>query len=51
MSNYSDYRFQFPYKNSSSSEDKIASYLLWVNINDTKLVLVTDSEKYGELTK
>jgi hypothetical protein len=49
MPRYFDYQFQFPFK--SSSEDKIASYLLWVNANDQKLEIVTDSNKYVELTK
>lgn len=33
MSRYPDYKFQFPFKSRNGSEDKIASYSLWVNSN------------------
>ena len=49
MERYSDYQFQFPSKN--SSEDKIASYLLWISPNGENLEIVTDSDKYVKLTK
>ena len=49
MESYADYQFQFPFKN--SSEDKIASYLLWISPNGENLEIVTDSDKYVKLTK
>lgn len=49
MERYADYQFQFPSKN--SSEDKIASYLLWISPNGENLEIVTDSDKYVKLTK
>lgn len=49
MVRYADYQFQFPFKN--SSENKIASYLLWVSPNGENLEIVTDSDKYVKLTK
>ena len=49
MKSYADYQFQFPFKN--SSEDKIASYLLWISPNGENLEIVTDSDRYVKLTK
>ncbi|MEY2356073.1 hypothetical protein [Lysinibacillus capsici] len=49
MVRYADYQFQFPFKN--SSENKIASYSLWVSQNGENLEIVTDSDKYVKLTK
>ncbi|MFE7064035.1 hypothetical protein ACFVAD_18035 [Sutcliffiella sp. NPDC057660] len=49
MERYADYQFQFPSKN--SSEDKIASYLLWVSPNGHNLELVTDDDRYVKLTE
>ncbi|WP_394190381.1 hypothetical protein [Paenisporosarcina quisquiliarum] len=49
MQRYADYQFQFPSKN--SSEDKIASYSLWISLNGENLEIVTDSDKYVKLTK
>ena len=49
MARYADYQFQFRSKN--SSEDKIASYLLWISPNGKNLEIVTDSHKYVKLTK
>ena len=51
MEDYADYQFQFPFKNNNSSEDKIASYLLWISSNGEDLMIVTDSNKYVKLTK
>lgn len=49
MARYADYQFQFPFKN--SSENKIASYLLWVSPNGENLDIITDSDKFVKLTK
>ncbi|MFJ6265979.1 hypothetical protein [Lysinibacillus xylanilyticus] len=49
MARYADYQFQFPFKN--SSENKIASYLLWITQNGENLEIVTDTNKYVKLTK
>ncbi|MEO4053071.1 hypothetical protein [Solibacillus sp. CAU 1738] len=49
MARYADYQFQFPFKN--SSENKIASYLLWISPNGENLEIVMDSFKYAKLTK
>lgn len=49
MKRYADYQFQFPFKN--SSDNKIASYSLWVSQNGEKLEIVTDSDRYVKLTK
>ncbi|QDQ03213.1 hypothetical protein FOH38_23805 [Lysinibacillus fusiformis] len=49
MARYADYQFQFPFKN--SSENKIASYSLWVSPNGENLEIVTDSDRYVKLTK
>jgi len=49
MARYADYQFQFPSNN--SSEDKIASYLLWISPNGENLEIVTDSHRYVKLTK
>lgn len=49
MERYADYRFQFPFRN--SSDDKIASYLLWISPNSENLEIVTDSDRYVKLTK
>ncbi|MFJ7978813.1 hypothetical protein ACIQ1D_00660 [Lysinibacillus xylanilyticus] len=49
MARYADYQFQFPFKN--SSENKIASYLLWITPNGENLEIVTDTNKYVKLTK
>lgn len=49
MSRYADYQFQFPSK--GSSENKIASYQLWVTPNGENLEIVTDSYKHVKLTK
>jgi major membrane immunogen (membrane-anchored lipoprotein) len=51
MSRYPDYKFQFPFKDRDSREDKIASYSLWVNSNGKKIEIVTDSGKYVELNE
>lgn len=51
MAGYADYQFQFPSKNNNSSEDKIASYLLWISPNGDNLELVTDSGKYVKLAE
>ena len=51
MARYADYQFQFPSKNSKGSEDKIASYLLWISPNGENLEIVTDSDRYVKLTK
>ncbi|MGE7929601.1 hypothetical protein [Lysinibacillus xylanilyticus] len=48
MARYADYQFQFPFKN--SSENKIASYLLWITPNGENLEIVTDTHKYVKLT-
>lgn len=47
---YADYQFQFPFKN-SSSEDKIASYLLWISLNGENLEIVTENNRCARLTK
>jgi len=49
MEHYADYQFQFPFKN--SSEDKIASYLLWISPNGENLEIVTDGDRYVRLSK
>ncbi|TDY02294.1 UNVERIFIED_CONTAM: hypothetical protein BJ099_11086 [Lysinibacillus xylanilyticus] len=49
LARYADYQFQFPFKN--SSENKIASYLLWITPNGENLEIVTDTNKYVKLTK
>ncbi|MFF2176433.1 hypothetical protein ACFVT8_08245 [Lysinibacillus sp. NPDC058147] len=49
MARYADYQFQFLFKN--SSENKIASYSLWVSPNSENLEIVTDSDRYVKLTK
>ncbi|MBH0166683.1 hypothetical protein IHV12_17315 [Fictibacillus sp. 7GRE50] len=49
MSRSPDYMFQFPFKDSRGSEEKIASYSLWVNSNGKRIEIVTDSGKYVEL--
>ena len=49
MERYADYQFQFPFKN--SSEDKIASYLLWISPNGENLEIITDSYRYIKLIK
>ena len=51
MARYADYQFQFPSKNSNGSEDKIASYLLWISPKSENLEIVTDSDRYVKLTK
>lgn len=51
MARYADYQFQFPSIYSNGSEDKIASYLLWISPNGENLELVTDSGRYVQLTK
>jgi hypothetical protein len=51
MARYADYQFQFPFKNSNGSEDKISSYLLWISSNGENLEIVTDSDRYVRLTK
>ncbi len=51
LSRYPDYKFQFPFKSRNGSEDKIASYSLWVNSNGKKIEIVTDSGKYVELNE
>ncbi|KZE69045.1 hypothetical protein AWM68_01905 [Fictibacillus phosphorivorans] len=51
MSRYPNYKFQFPFKKSEGSEDKTASYSLWVNSNGKKIEIVTDSGKYVELNE
>ncbi len=49
MDRYADYQFQFPLKN--GSQDKIASYLLWVTPSGDNLEIVADSNKYVKLTE
>lgn len=49
MSRNADYQFQFPFKN--GSDDKIASYLLWISNNEENLEIVTDSSRYVKLSK
>ena len=49
MDRYADYQFQFPLKN--GSQDKIASYLLWIAPNGKNVELVADSHKYVRLTE
>lgn len=49
MARYADYQYQFPFKN--SSENKIATYTLWVSQNGENLEIITDSDKYVKLTK
>lgn len=49
MARYADYQFQFPFKN--SSENKIASYSLWISVNGENLEIVTDSDRYVKLTE
>lgn len=51
MARYADYQFQFPSKNINGSEDKIASYLLWISPKSENLEIVTDSDRYVKLTK
>lgn len=51
MKDFADYQFQFPFKNNNSSENKIASYLLWISSNGEDLEIVTDSNRYVKLTK
>lgn len=51
MARFADYQFQFPSKTNDGSEDKIASYLLWISPNGENLEGVTDSGKYVKLTK
>ena len=51
MARYADYQFQIPSKNSDGSEDKIASYLLWISPNGENLEMVTDIDRYVKLTK
>jgi hypothetical protein len=48
---FANFQFQFPFKNSNVSEDKTASYLVWVNPNGENLELGTDSNRYVQLTK
>ncbi len=47
MDRYADYQFQFK----NSSENKLASYLLWITPNGENLEIITDSNKYVKLTK
>ncbi|MFJ7935113.1 hypothetical protein [Sporosarcina sp. NPDC096371] len=49
MERYPDYQFQFPLKN--GSQDKIASYLLWISPNGENVEIVTDGGKYVKLTE
>lgn len=49
VASYADYQFQFPFKN--SSEDKIASYSLWVSQNGENIEIRSDSSRYVKLTK
>ncbi|MFJ8459525.1 hypothetical protein ACIQ57_10385 [Lysinibacillus xylanilyticus] len=49
MTRYADYQFQFPFKN--NSENKIASYSLWISVNGENLEIVTDSDRYVKLTE
>src|SRR5690606_9934374 len=51
MAGYADYQFQFPFKNRSGNEDKIASYLLWISPLGENLEIVTDTGKYVKLSK
>ena len=51
MAGYADYQFQFPPKNGKGSEDKIASYLLWISPNGENVELVLDSGRYVKLKK
>ena len=49
MTRYADYQFQFSFKN--NSENKMASYSLWISINGENLEIVTDSDRYVKLTE
>jgi hypothetical protein len=51
MAGYADYQFQFPPKNGNGSEDKIASYSLWISPNGENVELVLDSGRYVKLNK
>ena len=46
---FADYQFQFPSK--IDSENKIASYELWINPDGEHLEIVTDGDKYTKLSK
>ena len=48
MERYADFQFQFP---SENSEEKIASYLLWISPNGENLEIVNDGDRYVKLTK
>lgn len=49
LAGYADYQFQFLSKN-DDTDDKIASYLLWISSNGENLELLSDSDKYVKLT-
>lgn len=49
MKRHADYKFPFPFKN--SSDNKIASYLLWVSTDEGFLEIVTAGDRYVRLTK
>lgn len=51
LERHADYQFQFPSKNNDGTDDKIASYLLWLSSNGENLEILTDSDKYVKLTK
>ncbi|MCJ8007226.1 hypothetical protein ACFFF5_06945 [Lederbergia wuyishanensis] len=51
MASYADYQFQFPPKNYTGSEGKMASYLLWISSNGENLEIVTDGDRYVKLKK
>ena len=49
MERFADYQFQFPSK--INSENKIASYQLWISPDGEYLEIVTHSDKYAKLSK
>ena len=49
MESFADYQFQFPSK--INSENKIASYQLWISPDGEHLEIVTDSDQYAKLSK
>ncbi len=49
MDRFADYQFAFPLKN--GSQDKIASYLLWITPNGKNVEMVAASHKYVKLTE
>ena len=49
MERFADYQFQFPSK--IDSENKIASYQLWISPDGEHLEIVTHSDQYAKLSK